>query len=61
MYTGKIEPQNVTRQVQNALSDTLILEPIQLIIPEYEVSQEVKNRIVIYKKDKHTHASEELF
>ena len=61
MYTGKIEQQNVTRQAQNSLSDTLILEPIQLIIQEEQVYQEVKNRIVIYKKDKHTHASKELF
>lgn len=56
----KLTPNDI-ELVQNALSDTLILEPIQLIIQEEQVSQEVKNRIVIYKKDKHTHASEELF
>lgn len=56
----KLTPNDI-ELVQNALSDTLILEPIQLIIQEEQVYQEVKNRIVIYKKDKHTHASKELF
>lgn len=59
MYTGKIEQQNVTRQAQNSLSDTLILEPIQLIIQEKQVSQEV-NKIKVLKKDKKSN-SEELF
>lgn len=59
MYTGKIEQQNVTRQTQNSLSDTLILEPIQLIIQEKQMSQEV-NKIKVLKKDKKSN-SEELF
>lgn len=59
MYTGKIEQQNVTRQAQNSLSDTLILEPIQLIIQEKQVSQEV-NKIKVLKKYKKSN-SEELF
>lgn len=59
MYTGKIEQQNVTRQAQNSLSDTLILEPIQLIIQEKQVSQEV-NKIKVLKKDKKSN-NEELF
>lgn len=59
MYIGKIEQQNVTRQAQNSLSDTLILEPIQLIIQEKQVSQEV-NKIKVLKKDKKSN-SEELF
>lgn len=56
----KLEPQNVTRQVQNSLSDTLFIPNIQLIIPEEQVNQ-TADKIKIFKKDKTTHNSEELF
>ena len=59
MYTGKIEPQNVTRLVLDASRDTLELPDIQLIIQSEQVSQEV-NVIKVYKKDKKSN-SEELF
>lgn len=59
MYTGKIEPQNVIKLVQNSLSDTLELPDINLYINLEEVPQEV-NRIKVYKKDKKSN-SEELF
>ena len=59
MYTGKIEPQNDIKLVQNALSDTLELPDIDFIIEEEKVSQDV-NKIIIYKK-KEKSSSQELF
>ena len=58
MYTGKIEPQNDIKLVQNALSDTLELPDINLYIPLEEVQQNAK--IIEFKKKKAS-KSEELF
>ena len=58
MYTGKIEPQNDIKLVENALSDTLELRDINLCIPLEEVHQNAK--ITEFKKKKAS-KSEELF
>ena len=58
MYTGKIEPQNDIKLVQNSLSDTLELPYINLYIPLEEVKQNAK--ITEFKKKKAS-KSEELF
>lgn len=58
MYTGKIEPQNDIKLVQNSLSDTLELQDINLYIPLEEVHYNAK--ITEFKKKKAS-KSEELF
>lgn len=55
----KLEPDNI-QLVQNSLSDTLFIPDIQLIIPEEQVTK-TADKIKIFKKDKVTHSSEELF
>lgn len=55
----KLEPNNI-QLLQNSLSDTLSIPNIQLIIPEEQVNQ-TADKIKIFKKDKTTHNSEELF
>ena len=58
MYTGKIEPYNDIKLVQNSLSDTLELPDINLYIHLEEVHYNAK--ITEFKKKKAS-KTEELF